>query len=352
MGLEETLQATWALVQDSQTSKMRMGLRSALWLTVAFLVGTSRGVTMGQYPSIYPELQRMAREKEWVTAWTENSQESHSLVLLHFDPTRQSVIYDLKVPRKELGMPILSPRGRQVACWIGDTSVFKSEGDLLIVDVTGEHPREVLYVAERGSLAWSPDEQKIAFLGHASEAEYQESLNNWEWQPLQPLRPVSLYVLDLQTKRVERLVKDDVIELTSQAWSPNGQQIAYMSVDRQVCIFDLQHQVVRRVAAGGDPTFAPTGDKIAYAKLGSNDYYLISADGSYEELFLKNNKPTFRYSPVMGPLLWSPDGRFVLYERTRSLSELPTPFVMDVQTKQEERLPQGSCVVASFGGRP
>jgi len=331
--------------------------RSVVWLVIGILLtGTSTGVAMGRHPSLYRELQRTAQTKGWVTLRTEALRGVTRIVIGYFDSKSPSTPYELAEIEvgQAIGSLTLSPDGRQVAFWktAYPSTSHQYPDRLLVMDVDGSNLHEVLHVFSGGSLSWSPDRQKIAFLGHVSEVEHKESLEQWQWSPMQPVRPVSLYVLDLRTQAVERLVKEDVIELTPQAWSPTSQQIVYVSVDRQVSSYDLSSLTVRHLAKGVDPTYAPTGDRIAYSKLNDDDYYLISSDGSNDELFFRNRR-TLQYSPVRSPLLWSPDGRFVLYTRIKGFfSELPTSFIMDTQTKQEERLPQGSYVVASFGGKP
>ena len=192
--------------------------------------------------------------------------------------------------------PAWSPDGKWIAFVSGNhefipgvkieitTHIYKA-------DINGEH---LVQLTDRGTNvgpAWSPDNQRIAFVSYHRGDERK-----------------GIYVMDADGRRLRRINDKEVQALdgiiqSECAWSPDGEQIAFSMVvpreDRMhLCVIDIDGKNFRQLTQGPptfgnkdgvrlpeirQPAWSPNGKWIAYVyenTFGNADIYVIDAMGN------------------------------------------------------------------------
>jgi Tol biopolymer transport system component len=189
--------------------------------------------------------------------------------------------------------PRWSPDGKWLAFLSSRESKRRSEGEgapktqIWVLHVGGgeAHPVTDVKGGVSGSFAWSPDGARIAFTALEPQTdEEQKRLKEKRDMVVvgADIKMSQLWVVNVATKDTRQLTSDRA-DVSSPAWSPDGQSIAF----------------VQR------PTPKPDDGSLS-------DVYVIAAAGGAPRLLVKNPGPDA--SPV-----WSPDGRSISPETARSL---------------------------------
>lgn len=141
---------------------------------------------------------------------------------------------------------------------------------------------------------------------------------------------------------------------TSISWSPNGKEIV---VQEQLDVSSKEahsYAVVvvnretkaRRVAEyGRDPSWSPDGELIAYVDEDGENCHTIKPDGTNKQrLFSYKESPFFaRGYRLTGPLVWSPDMRYLIYHREDgSTGDKRKIYLFDLKSKKQDEIFSGS----------
>jgi dipeptidyl aminopeptidase/acylaminoacyl peptidase len=134
--------------------------------------------------------------------------------------------------------PRFSPDGRYLSFLSARPA--ESRTQLWVLDRRGGEPRQLTHVTgELTSYEWSPDAQRVVLVMHAGEETDSKSpqpivIDAFEFKHdkegyLSAASRSHLYLFDVRTGTCEPLTADSAKKELHPAWSPDGQQIAYVS---------------------------------------------------------------------------------------------------------------------------
>ncbi|MGK2934022.1 MAG: DPP IV N-terminal domain-containing protein [Gemmatimonadaceae bacterium] len=178
----------------------------------------------------------------------------------------------------------------------------RADGDgLYVMPCTGGNAVPVPGTAGAGAPAWSPDGQQIAFVREVPESR--------------------IFLVDLRSGNVRRI---DGLPGPAfyPAWSPDGTRIAFVSMGEltwDIFTVDVSsgrvHQLTRapdpKTASQG-PAWSPDGTKIAFDRIQDGDFeiYVMNANGT-------NIVRLTHGGGVDARPAWSPDSRSLVFHSTR-----------------------------------
>lgn len=313
--------------------------------------------------SFYNKLVELEKEEQWrmLTVDAERIEPSFKRIfeIRTFSPNNNKKI-DISLytpeqwPSKDIYNYALSPDGGKIVFVVDNHEISPTSYSLYILNIDTGDIKTILPLrafSDIGSICWSVEGRYIFFIGKMKHIE--ETLNFPQFK--------SLYRFELQTGEITELVHYGVGGINTQSCSADGEKIVYENSNfYEIYIYDITINKFRKLVDGQYPTWRPDGKKISYWGKDGN-YYLINPDGSDNRLFILK-KPKIRLKifgetigGIAGELLWSPDGRYVYYERAAAYFlddvEHMVPFIMDVATKEEVRLPGGFESIKSWVGQ-
>ncbi|MBN1155235.1 PD40 domain-containing protein [candidate division KSB1 bacterium] len=223
--------------------------------------------------------------------------------------------------------PALSPRGDKIA-YLSDRSDYFDiylmsaiDGKMISKLVSGQQTSnlEELHWLRAG-ISWSPDGKKIVF---ASKAGDQDALN----------------IVDVKKRKIVDVIKLDLDGIFSPAWSPQGDEIAFMGTKEgrgDIYAYNVKRnhlrQITNDVFSDLEPSWSPDGETIVFVSdrkqyvstelipddfdvyssdFYSHDIYMVKADGS--DMIRLTESRANESSPV-----FSPDGNYLAYTSDES----------------------------------
>lgn len=177
--------------------------------------------------------------------------------------------------------------------------------------------------------------------------------------------PVHLYLFDVATKKIDTLTQGQYDE-TSPVWSPNGQQIAFVSnrtadpdknQNTDIWVIDTQkNATIKRLTTWGgsesSPVWSPDGQQMAYLRSSSDKYDMydqnilavISKDGGEPHLL-----SVAIDRPVSAPR-WTKDGQSVAVLVTDDRQRYVAQFA--IKTKQMTKVAEGKRSFSALESHP
>jgi dipeptidyl aminopeptidase/acylaminoacyl peptidase len=252
-----------------------------------------------------------------VTSYDQQSDESRSALWLVDWAAKESI----QLTRGEsVSEPRFSPDGRYLSFLSARPSGDKSQ--LWMFDRRGGEPRQLTHVTgELTSYEWSPDAQRVVLVMHAGEGADSKSpqpivIDAFEFKHdkegyLSAASRSHLYLLDVRTGTCEALTADSGKKELHPAWSPDGQQIAYVSDPMQ-----------------GPAQTALEDLEVIAARAGSPPQRLLTI-----------------WSPNYQRLQWSPDGTQLAFLRGVAAKFnayiMDDPALLDVRARRVRALTPG-----------
>jgi dipeptidyl aminopeptidase/acylaminoacyl peptidase len=234
-----------------------------------------------------------------VTSYDKESDESRGALWLADWAGKESV----QLTRGEsVSEPRFSPDGRYLSFLSARPG--ESRTQLWVLDRRGGEPRQLTHVTgELTSYEWSPDAQRVVLVMHAGEEADGKSpqpivIDAFEFKHdkegyLSAASRSHLYLLDVRTGTCEALTADSGKKELHPAWSPDGQQIAYVSDPMQ-----------------GPAQTAIENLEVIAARAGSTPQRLLTI-----------------WSPNYQRLQWSPDGTQLAF--LRGVEAKYNAYIMD-----------------------
>lgn len=207
-------------------------------------------------------------------------------------------------------------------------------------------------------LAFSPNGEKLALIAEEASLDLQPKTLSDE-DAVKVRKSYKLFIFFIAEKILESF---DVLHPeffffidNDQIWSPNGDEILYLvshnkkpPLDFEIRILSLVTKTTRSLSRGCWPAWSPVRNKIIFQDEKDKNYYLINSDGSSKKLLVKTN-PKDVYD-LIGPILWSPDGRWLLLS-SRSFMDSVDLYVMDIETKVMVKIESQTGPRTSWKGR-
>jgi uncharacterized delta-60 repeat protein len=211
--------------------------------------------------------------------------------------------------------PVASPDGKQIAF----ISWRAGEPDLYVMQADGSDVRRLTdspfdsvrvadfpYLADRTTIAWSPDSRRIAF-----DAELVTPLS----ASCSTLPSWATYVVDADGTNLHRLAAD----ARSPSWSPDGTRIAFVrhgdgTGSGAVVVADAAGR--HAVGVGARPLWSPAGGLIAFSvEAARRAIAVVHPDGSGRRVLARVT--------YVDRLFWSPDGRELAFTDDRGIELVP-----------------------------
>lgn len=155
-----------------------------------------------------------------------------------------------------------------------------------------------------GSPAFSPDGTKVAF-----EAGMRSTFQDCS------AGKGALLILDLASGQFTQVPNTAAVIPRAQiTWSPDGGYLAVESgagVDDSIVLIEVGSWIQKKIAVGGDPSWSPKGDSIAYQIGAGGACMIMHPDGTGAKMVLDAFR-RFGAWAVESGAVWSPDERTIL----------------------------------------
>lgn len=231
--------------------------------------------------------------------------------------------------------PTWSPDGRYLAYDFVSPAIaarrlaFPSGAEIQVIDLeTGRRRKLTDNDVADVYPAWSPNGQQIAFVRNPDESEG---------------LPRPQLMLTSADGRTERILFNCPGPCLSPDWSPDGEFIAFWMGYYVWTIrsdgSDLSQVSGRKVVRASDPTWSPDGQRIAYWATLEEAAGSRLPQGNLAVLDLSTGEENI-VAPSVGPVDpdWSPTGSSILYSAEPAPNEPWTLFAFDLNSATQDRL--------------
>lgn len=262
----------------------------------------------------------------------------------------------------------LFPQGRFIAYSVS-SPVFIKKDTVKIFDALNGNTKDLISFGVIAGFAISPDEKTMAIVADAEKRDFKfpeiadgtqgEAVTKY-FQELQKIRSEfqSLYLLDMQTNKLDKVVDGNISSISNVAWSPNGTRLFYESGDGEHFIYTLTTKSSKKVLdrKASNLSWSADSNRIYFRYYGIDDnaYYSISSDGADKKLFMKNTGvwsiPLIdNIGEIATPIVSSPDGKMIIYSRYSGIKGYPLRvFAQDLKSNHTVELGSGNVCGWSF----
>ncbi|HTY44999.1 MAG TPA: hypothetical protein VMD52_03295 [Patescibacteria group bacterium] len=263
----------------------------------------------------------------------------------------------------------LSPDGKTIAFFMyikhKDAMNFSDMG-LFSVDADGKNLAPVnkhlfpfcfAHSSYGGGISWSPNAKQLAFIGKP-EADYANKELDSFFSRTASVSPQDLYIVDLKSRKTDPLAVNNVRNIYSQAWSPDGRELCYVNTAGEIVIHNAVSNYARKLAQGDYPSWSKDGRWIMFREgpAAAGRYVIMNPLASDRRLFCAAQagwleSPLFKPGvPVSSYPLWSPDGKRVLLSSTDTRVNRSTHYIIDLMTREFIKFENDLIFVSWEGG--
>lgn len=208
---------------------------------------------------------------------------------------------------------------------------------IVVVHTASRNTTEVLrWSGDVWSVAWSPNGNELAFIADDPEQRFRQML----------------YVVGVNRQEVTKLARAD--DRSAPSWSSDGKRIVFQgsvldegSDTRRnvIAIVDRETGQTQDLGEGYDPSWSPDGRLIAYldhqhAIDGKREHICtVWPDGTNKTVHGSSEGFLLARQELTGPLVWSPDMRYLAYHaRAGMKGGRRSLYILDLRTKKAERV--------------
>ena len=202
-----------------------------------------------------------------------------------------------------------------------ETAMSGPGGALFVVPATGGKPVRLLQDDDRwsgGAAAWSPNGHRIAFMW------------NHDGRP-------RLWTSDSSGGDIRQVTKATSGFQGQPSWSPDGKQLAYVSLPGQrIMILSESGGEPKQFATGVFPRWSPDGKRIAYVSRAflTDSICVKDVEGGVPNCLASTRVPANEEFPLVAS--WSPDGKRLVSGKV--VNGRPQLALIDVAEDRVERL--------------
>ena len=208
-----------------------------------------------------------------------------------------------------------------------------------------------------GGITWSPDSRRIAFIGKPDVDYSKRELDSF-LSRASGVSPQDLCVIDLNSRRVETISVNNVYNIYSQAWSPDGREISYVNTQGQVVIHNVDSNYSRGLAKGDYPSWSKDGNWIIFRESpAAEGRYSITNPLALDKRLLCAAKAGWLEAPLLklpalvsSCPLWSPDSRYLLLSSVDPRVNKSTHYIIDFITRRFVKF-ENDMIFVSWEGR-
>lgn len=208
-------------------------------------------------------------------------------------------------------MPSLSADGRQIA-YVRLKSANPRTEVAVIYDLESQKEREIFEAGIVWSVAWSPNGERLAAVADRA-GDHSHSLHLIN---VLSGEVTSLFHDSLDVNGAKYLISDHA----PPSWNRNGTQVALEArsgPSSAILLWDIEANQFHKLAEGGNPSWSPAQDEIAFFDPRSRKCFLISSDGSAQKVLFAAGEGPFKSKSAafFFPIVWSPDGKQLLFHQ-------------------------------------
>lgn len=179
----------------------------------------------------------------------------------------------------------------------------------------------------------SPDASRLAFLIHDPDS-----------------TSIHLHIVDTETRKT--MVLPSVDPQGSLSWDHDGRRLVYQSgsgPDAAIDVVDITSGKTSKIAKGGNPSWAPSGEWIAYINRGENQCILTQPDGTGSRVLVTLRQGRFQIPGWLNlPPVWSPDSSKLLLDVVQPEGRPPDIVMFDVMTQRRLKSLRSSVPVLGW----
>lgn len=151
-----------------------------------------------------------------------------------------------------------------------------------------------------GHFSWSPDDQKIAFLGGKDIYYFGRG-------------GLKLYLLDLLIGKTQQILDNFEFACAPVSWSHDGKFLLFSTQDKSIMKYDVKKEDITKITSGYYvPQCSPKNDLVLYSDM--DNIYLSDLKGRSPKILIKRYGGFSSFTDIA----WSPDGNCFIYTRNSS----------------------------------